>query len=239
MRVLLITDEEWNDYVYGNGVLTNWFTGFDAEFAQIYCSPGKPINNICNRYFQITDGQMVSSLLGGSKAGGVILKDTNPAQMDGLRMNAQRKGVYGFMKKLSLCFHTPVMLLRDFIWCTGRYNKDGLKAFVEEFNPDVVFCPRYISPKLMRLEKLVRSMTMASFVAFTADDEASLNGISYSPLYWIRKYFIHSLFKRHISLYSHYLMFSADQVKEYEDEYGISSGTLYKCGVFADTKRSR
>ena len=235
MRVLLITDEEWNDYVYGNGVLTNWFTGFDAEFAQIYCSPGKPINNICNRYFQITDGQMVSSLLGGSKAGGVILKDTNPAQMDGLRMNAQRKGVYGFMKKLSLCFHTPVMLLRAFIWCTGRYNKDGLKAFVEEFNPDVVFCPRYISPKLMRLEKLVRSMTMASFVAFTADDEASLNGISYSPLYWIRKYFIHSLFKRHISLYSHYLMFSADQVKEYEDEYGISSGTLYKCGVFADT----
>ena len=55
MRILLITDEEWNDYVYGNGVLTNWFTGFDAEFAQIYCSPGKPVNQICDRYFQISD----------------------------------------------------------------------------------------------------------------------------------------------------------------------------------------
>ena len=25
-RILLITDEEWNDFVYGNGVLTNWFS---------------------------------------------------------------------------------------------------------------------------------------------------------------------------------------------------------------------
>lgn len=33
MRVLLITGEEWNDAVYGNNVLTNWFEGFDAEFA--------------------------------------------------------------------------------------------------------------------------------------------------------------------------------------------------------------
>lgn len=30
---ILITAEEWNGYVYGNGVLINWFTGFDAEFA--------------------------------------------------------------------------------------------------------------------------------------------------------------------------------------------------------------
>ncbi len=35
MKILLITSEEWNDYVFGNGVLTNWFTGYDAEFAQI------------------------------------------------------------------------------------------------------------------------------------------------------------------------------------------------------------
>ena len=33
MRILLLTSEEWNDYTYSNGVLTNWFTDFDAEFA--------------------------------------------------------------------------------------------------------------------------------------------------------------------------------------------------------------
>ena len=219
--------------------MTNWFTRFDAEIAQIYCSPGQPINNICDHYFQITDGQMANSLLRRGKAGGVIQKEMNPEKQVGLRQNAQRAGVYGFMKRVSLWFHTPVMMLRDFIWCTGRYNKEALKAFVEEFNPDVVFCPRYISPKLMRLEKLVHGMITAPFVAFTADDEASLNGISYSPLYWMRKWMIHRMFRKHISLYSHYLMFSADQANEYKDEYGISTETFYKCGVFDDSFTSK
>ena len=235
MKILLITDEEWNDYVYGNGVLTNWFTGFDAEFAQIYCSPGEPVNSICNRYFQITDGQMGKSLLGGKKAGGSIKKKTDVEQIHYLKQNAQRKGIYGFMKKGSIFFHTLVMILRDFIWCTGRYNKEDLNTFVKDFNPDVVFCPRYITPKLMRLEKLVSEMTNAPFVAFTADDEASLNGISYSPLYWMRKSFVHCLFKKHVSIYSHYLMFSSDQAEEYKNEYGIETETLYKCWIFKDS----
>ena len=67
MRMLVITDEEWNDFVYGNGVLTNWFSGFNAEIAQIYTSPGLPINDICNKYFQITDSQMLKSIFGGKK----------------------------------------------------------------------------------------------------------------------------------------------------------------------------
>lgn len=62
MKILIIADEEWNDVVFGNGVLTNWFTGFDAEFAEIYYSPGLPLNNVCNRYFQLTDGLMMRSL---------------------------------------------------------------------------------------------------------------------------------------------------------------------------------
>lgn len=69
MKILLITHEEWNDYVYGNGVLTNWFTGFDAEFAQIYLSPGLPNNTICKKYFHISDAQMVNSIVGREKVG--------------------------------------------------------------------------------------------------------------------------------------------------------------------------
>ena len=31
MRILVITDEEWNDFVYGNGVLNNCFWGLAIE----------------------------------------------------------------------------------------------------------------------------------------------------------------------------------------------------------------
>lgn len=232
MNILLITDEEWNDSVYGNNVLTNWFAGFDAEFAQIYCSPGLPLNNVCRRYFRITDGEMARSLFFGPKAGRNVSMPEDKKQQQLSKVNAQRKGVYGVMKKVSMVVHTPVMMLRDFIWRNGRYNKQALKEFIDEFNPDIVFCPRLITPKLMRLEKLVSTMTRAPFVAFTADDEATLMQVNYSPLYWMRRLWIRHKLKSHVKLYKHYFTFSQDQVEDYRREYGIPTSTLYKCGDF-------
>lgn len=234
MRILLITDEEWNDAVYGNNVLTNWFEGFDAEFAQIYCSPGLPYNHICDRYFQITDAQMVRSLYTGKKAGGVILKPSQETEVNLSKVNAQRTGSYKWLKQLSLYAHTPMMIVRDAIWCWGHYDKKALKQFVDDFHPDIVFCPRMFTPKLRRLEKIVSTMTKASFVAFTADNEASVNYYSWSPLFWLRRLAIHNLFKKHVGLYRHYFMFSEDQAQEYNQEYGLPTSCLYKCGSFAE-----
>lgn len=232
MRILLITDEEWNDAVYGNNVLTNWFEGFDAEFAQIYCSPGLPYNNICDRYFQITDSQMVRSLYTGKLAGGVIQKPSQETDVNLSKVNAQRTGGYKWLKQLSLYMHTPMMMVRDAIWCWGRYDKKALKQFVDDFHPDIVFCPRMFTPKLRRLEKIVSTMTKAPFVAFTADNEASLNCYSWSPLFWLRRLAIHHSFKKHVGLYRHYFMFSEDQAHEYHQQYGLPTSCLYKCGSF-------
>lgn len=239
MRILLITDEEWNDAVFGNNVLTNWFEGFDAEFAQIYCSPGMPYNMICNHYYQITDAQMACSLFWGAKAGGVIVKPTAGEDIEHSKVNAQRTGNYRWLKTLSLYFNTPMLLIRDFIWRFGHYNKKSLKTFVEEFTPDLVYCPRMVTPKLMRLEELVSTMTNAPFVAFTADNEASLNCYSWSPLFWLRRLTIHNCFKKHVGLYRHYFMFSEDQAQEYNQEYGLPTSCLYKCGSFVEKVEPR
>lgn len=235
MRILLITAEEWNNNVFGNGVLTNWFTGFDAEFAQIYTSPGFPYNDICNRYFRISDGEMACSLFSSIKAGRIVEKisaiEPKSLSMD----NPKRKGVYGFMKKISLWCHTPVIAIRDFIWLYGRYDKVVLKTFVDDFNPDIVFCPRYLTPSLMRLEEIVRTLTDAPFVAFTADDEASYRQFNWSPLYWMRRMWVHHKFAKHVqNFYEHYWTFSEDQVHEYAKEYALETSTLYKCGDFPE-----
>ena len=60
MKVLIISQELWSENNNGGNVLSNLFSGFDAEFAQIYCSPGTPNNKICKRYFQITDSMIVN-----------------------------------------------------------------------------------------------------------------------------------------------------------------------------------
>lgn len=236
MKILIITAEEWNDHIYGNGVLTNWFTGFNAEFAQIYTSPGIPSNSICNKYFRISDGEMAKSLFCKTKAGSIIEIKKHQEKSQELMLNPQRKGIYGVMKKISLRCHTPVIILKDFIWLNGRYNEELLQKFVSDFNPNIVFCPRYLTPSLMRLEKIVKKMTNAPFVAFTADDEASYREYNLSPLYWFRRIWVHNKFAKHVKgFYEHYWTFSEDQAKEYTQNYNLSTSTLYKCGNFPES----
>lgn len=234
MKILLITAEEWNDYVYGNGVLTNWFTGFDAEFAQIYTSPGLPNNKVCSKYFQIDERQMVKSLYSNTKAGREVKMPTNEREQDAAKSNAQRKGIYGIFKKLSLWMHTPIVMLQDFIWMTGRYDKAALQRFIGGYKPDVVFCPQLGNPKMWRLEKLVKGMTDVPFVAFTGDDEASYQQVSKSPLFWLRRWYCHNRLKNSVKIFSHYFMHSKEQAQDYTNEYGIPTSTLYKCGDFSN-----
>ena len=234
MRVLIIAEEEWNDVITGNGVMTNWFADFDADFAHIYCSPGLPLNDICDKYFQITDSQMLKSLFSKSRAGTQIKKPTEALAINAAKVNLQRKGIYKIMKQLSLWFHTPVMMIRDFIWLCGRYNKEGLIKFVSDFNPDIIFCPQYGVPKMWRLERYIHSICKAPMVAFTGDDEVSYMQINYSPLYWIRRWYCRSYFKKTVGIFSHYFMFSDEQAEEYRRDFSISTSQLFKCGLFPE-----
>src|SRR5690606_15845956 len=91
---------------------------------------------------------------------------------------------YGMMKSIA---GEGIRTVRDLIWLLGRYNDKALNKFIDDFQPDVVFSPRLLTPKLLRLEKTIAKMTTAPFVVFTGDDEASFLQISYSPLYWIKR----------------------------------------------------
>ena len=68
---------------------------------------------------------------------------------------------YRFMKSIT---GDGLRVIRDLIWLTGRYNKNELQEFINDFSPDVVFCPRLLTPKLLRLERTIMGMTNAPFV---------------------------------------------------------------------------
>lgn len=231
IKILIIADEVWNDRIHGNNVLTNWFTGFDAEFAAVYCSPGAPSNPVCTRYFQVTDAMMAKSLL-GKRAGHAFETEIREMQASEVAPAAEPipEKFYSTMKSIA---GEPLRAVRDIIWLTGRYNLEALNKFIDDFQPDVVFCPRLLTPKLMRLEKIISKMTTAPFVAFTADDEASLMQVRYSVLYWTKRLLFRSSFKEHVKLYRHYFTFSAEQAQEYAAQYGLSTSTLYKSGDFS------
>lgn len=230
MKILLITNENWNDIISGNNFFKNWFEGReDIEIRIISTDEGKPYNKVVTKYFQITDKMMFKSLL-GPKAGNYFeLSFSEMEKHPQTQSFATTSKFYSFMKSIS---GTPIRLLREFIWVTGRYNKPLLKKFIDDFNPDIVFSPHLFSWKIRRLERLIKKYTNAPMVAFAGDAEVSLKVKSYSPLFWINRILLNQAFKKHLKNYNHYITLTDLHAEEYKTKYNISVSSLYKGALF-------
>lgn len=227
MRILVLSDEAWNDKTNGNNVISNWFTGINAEFANIYASPGVPYNSCCNKYFQVTDWMMFKSIFLKKKAGKIV---TNYENNNTIVENENKK-IYKFLKVITGNF---LRLIRELIWLIGRYDKKELEKFVNEFNPDIIFTERMASCKILRLERIVSSIQNKPLFAFTGDDEYSLKQISFSPFFWIRRFMIRYMLRRNVKKYEIYYTLSEEQKNYYEKIFGCKCKILQKCGSFDD-----
>jgi len=230
VRILIITDEVWNDKIHGNNILTNWFEGFNAEFANIYCSPGQPLNNCCKVYFQVTDKMMLKSFFGGKRAGIELLMDNLQGNNHVIDVEQEDKRLYTFLKSITT---ESMRALREFLWFYGKYDEDKLKQFIEKFNPDIIFSPRKASLKILRLERIIKKIANKPMVVFTGDDEYSLHQLRFSPVYWILRLKVRKELKKNMSLYSLYYTHSKEQGEIYNKKFNIKTKTLFKCSNFS------
>lgn len=99
MKILVLSYEAWNDITNGNNVTSNWFEGMDAEFANIYASPGEPYNQCCQKYYQITDSMMLKSIISGKKAGKEVVWLQNTSQDKNSLAEEEPQKLYRIDKK--------------------------------------------------------------------------------------------------------------------------------------------
>ena len=230
MRILVLSSEIWNDKINGNNVVSNWFEGMDAEFANIYGSPGEPYNSCCNQYFQITDAMMVKSIFTSHKAGKrVKISDESNRYRTISNADQEPKTLYKFLKSISGSF---MRLVRELIWNWGRYDTNEMKKFIDDFRPDVIFSERMASVKMLRLEKVVNDLCNAPMVAFTGDDEYSLYQFQLSPFFWINRFMVRKRLREMVKKYKLYYTLSYEQKLYYEKIFGCNMKVLQKCGQF-------
>lgn len=232
IRILLLTDEVWNDEIYGNNVMSNWFEGLNAEFANIYCSPGIPSNPCCKTYFQLTDKMMLKSIFTNTAAGRTFeLSEAEKKRNDALcSPEKEDKKLYKTLKAIA---SEPLRAIRDWIWLTGKYDEEQLTEFILSYNPHIVFSLRFSSRKILRLERKVVQISHKPIVAFTGDDEYSLQQMSFSPIYWIRKFLLRRDIRNTLSIYSKFYTLSAEQKAEFQRAFpSLSVDILRKCADF-------
>lgn len=225
MRVLILADEVWNDDIYGNNVLTNWFDGFPADFAEIYASPGIPCNTICGKYFQLTDGEMLRSIISNRKAGksfeGDYSKETNT--------KAYNSTDVGHLCFLRAHMGNLLRLMKTVVWNLGKVDEGKLKEFIEDFQPDIIFSARFAHSKILRIEKMAMKYAHCPIVAFTGDNEYSLRRFSLSPVFWVNLFYQRRCLRRMMPWYALYYTLSERQIEEYKRYFDLPMKILRKC----------
>ncbi len=232
MRILLLLSESWNDIVFPNNNMTNWFK--DIAGAEIWTISGSaviPYNQCCKNFFLISEKDMLKSIIYGSPAGRLFVLNTLNNQAVDQKTDSEKT------KRLKKFFSgETARLCRDCVWRYGKYNLEQLESFIKECNPDVVFSQRRGSIKMCRLESVVASMTSAPMIAYTGDDEYSLHQFSLSPIFWIRKFWVRAWLKKMVPQYRLLYSQSRRQMAEYEYQLHVRTKFLVKCGEFSSEK---
>lgn len=233
MKILILSSEVWNDKINGNNVVSNWFNGFDAEFANIYLSAGEPFNHCCSYYFQATEKSMLKSLTSRVPAGRIVKTENNSNET--YVAEAVPTKLYSVLKPITGSF---LRFLREELWLHGEYNIVLLKQFLDDFKPDIIFSERMASCKMLRLEKIVSNLCDAPMIAFTGDDEYSLKQFNLSPFFWINRFTVRNKLREMVKNYKIYYMLSYEQKEDYEKRFDCKCKILQKCAdmpeVFSD-----
>nr|WP_305181938.1 hypothetical protein [uncultured Schaedlerella sp.] len=182
MRILIISNSEWDDNNSFGNTFSNFFDGIDGiEFANIYCREGIPNTKLCNRFLKISDKGLISHLLCKKKSPIHIVENK---ELDYNEVTTTNKGFLEFVRRK----RWPIFFIaRELLWQISDYKTLEFKKFIEEFSPDLVFIPIYPYIYINKMALWISDMYHLPMVSYMSDDEYSYRRLSISPLFWFRR----------------------------------------------------
>lgn len=231
IKILIISSELWKNGTNGGNVLSNLFEGMDAEFAQIYCSPGSPDNTICEKYYQMTDFMMINNILKSLAIGKVIeYHHSSVSQANLNNVSQENKGFYRFFSRYRL---NLFFLFKELLWKLAKWDNQQLRKFIIDFEPDIIFAPCYASQYMLRITRHVANLTSKKVISYISDDNYSLRQWQFSPIYWINRLSLRRSMRKTFPYYSLTYTMTEEQLSELKTSLNANMKILRKGGGFS------
>ncbi len=229
MKVLVITDALWrNDNGVGNSY-SNIFNNIEEiEIANICLSGGNSKNDISKKCFQISEGSLIANLKNKKNPSGRVEEFE-----DGGKEEKEESKIMTAIKRSRLQIF---FWIRNLIWKLGRWKSKELKKFIDDFKPDLIFAQVQDKIYLNNIITFVQKYTGKPLFLYAWDDVYSLKQFSWSPLFWIDRFFQRSSIRRLVKRCKILYTISEEQRIEYNKTLKVETKLLYKGYDFiADT----
>lgn len=229
IRILVLSQESWRDDQNGGNVLSNIFDGFEAEFAQIFCSNDLPNNKICKKYFQLTDSMMLNWCIHKlpKKNIGKILEYSDFPDFD-LSKRDKEDGIFRFKGR-----GIPALqVAREIAWKMAPWYSERLKQFVIDFDPDIIFAPCYGSHYMLAMTRKIAELCKKPVISYISDDFYTNKKVSFSIIFWINHFLLRRNIRKTVSLYELMYTMTKEQKEQCECDFGIPVKILCKFSTF-------
>lgn len=228
-RILIISGEAWRNESNGGNVLSNLFGNLidDYEFAQIYTNPALPSNAICNKYFHLSEADMLQTVFKRKYFGKVLKRNEFNIVGGDIPITTNSKLVFIKKHLLNIAF-----LFQDILWRYSEWESPQLEQFIVDFNPDLIFAPMYYGINLHRLDRYAAELTGKKLVSYVSDDHLTFKQFSVSPIYWFNRLVLRKNVLATSKYYSLLYTMTQEQLDEYQPILKVPMKVLKKAGDF-------
>ena len=233
MKVLVISVEVWQNGTNGGNVLSNIFENSGFEFAQIYCSPGRPNNKLCKKYYQMTDYMAISNVIKHRQMGKAFELE------EIIRSKADDDNTVGFSnQKVQRFFQTYRLGIfyaaKDVIWKLCSWKNENLRQFISDFSPDIIFAPCYGSEFMLELTRFVADYTGKKVISYISDDHYTLQQFRLSPYFWIKRFRLRKALRKTFPYYSLTYTMTEEQKQQCEQDFHAKMKILRKSAEISE-----
>lgn len=215
MRVLIVSRTPWDQSNSFGNTFSNLFEGMPGvEIFNICCQGGPAHNHVVKQSFQMTDKAVLESVLKPHRDVGVrvaaeahkkgpVLEQTDFPGINYRKIVAKRS--------------YAALIGRDLIWKMGRWKtSEGLRKFVEDVHPDLLYLPIYNSWYMCDLQQYLVDVLQIPTAGHISDDVYSFpQGYMASPMHLLYVSRTRAKLRKLISCCSYLEVFAENMQKEY------------------------
>ncbi|MDO5124143.1 MAG: hypothetical protein Q4D44_05700 [Eubacteriales bacterium] len=224
-RVLVPTITEWRDS-NGNRTLPEIFSCWDRDkVAQIYTRAPLPDTAVCDRFLRINESDVLKSIFKRSTSTTKRVYNTKTEEctsQQSAELEAERKR-YASAKKHHSWFLT---LCREAVWFLGKWKTPELDAFVEEFNPQMLFCTIFPFFYAGRIQLYLIKKCKVPVVGYLFDDNYSYKPCGLNPFAYIHRFLLRQNVKKLVNACDELFVISPMQKEECDRLFGTHSTIL-------------
>jgi hypothetical protein len=225
-KVLLISLGAWRNDRNSGSTYTSIFKSWPKDkIAHLYTRPDMPSNNICEKYFQITDTQIIKSIIVRQfKAGAVIKNNISLIEKKG-ENSIKISWLYNYLRHTQSTF---AEILREIAWKIGEIDYKALDEWIKEFNPEYIHLSGTSSLYLYRIAKYISKKFNLPFVIFISDDIYAIKRFRLSPLFWMHRIILRKVINETVKHANDIFVISPLQKEEYEKLFKREMNILTK-----------